>query len=416
MHSRVEQLISLMAQNVYFPFFCHPNPFCGNDKKGKELCDLLIVFDYSVVIISVKDCMYAPAKTRDNKIDIGWNRWVKKAINESVSQIEGAEKYILSKRPVASCIGGPIIPMPHKIKHIYRIAIAFGSQGAKSIPLDSTTKNNKYVHILNEACLQVLFKEFTTIPDFLRYLDHREDLLKTRLVKVQGEQNLIGWYLAGGCSFSKVKRLGRREMIAGPAFYEKYLASPQYVKIHNSYNYSRALDVALLEVIETAKRDGQDYIHQYAIPFGRLHRDERVSIAEAISDMRNEIPKDCYHSRTLHFDNNSKYVYLVMSGPVREPREVHREQLLKFADMAFLTAYGHRKQLPIEFCGLGVVKADYGPNTWIDFVRISFNEMNDIAEAEARYLDFKKTEVWSRMTEKDSQTFRTEANSSELNS
>ena len=57
---------------------------------GKEVCDLLAVFDNHVMIFSDKDCHF-----QDNKdLRIAWARWYKKAVLASAAQIWGAERWI----------------------------------------------------------------------------------------------------------------------------------------------------------------------------------------------------------------------------------------------------------------------------------------------------------------------------------
>ena len=47
-----EELISKLCKETFLSFWSFPMPFV---KKGKELCDLLVVCDPDIIIFSVKD-------------------------------------------------------------------------------------------------------------------------------------------------------------------------------------------------------------------------------------------------------------------------------------------------------------------------------------------------------------------------
>lgn len=85
-----EELVASLCGRSFLSLWTHPNP---TGKKGKELCDCLIVCSSHVVIISVKECFY---KDTGNKT--GWDRWTKVAIKKSAAQIYGAERWLNSAK------------------------------------------------------------------------------------------------------------------------------------------------------------------------------------------------------------------------------------------------------------------------------------------------------------------------------
>jgi len=64
----------------------HANPV---GKKNKELCDCLVVCGIHVLIISVKEIDF-----RDTGDKVGLERWQRAAIEKSVQQIWGAERWL----------------------------------------------------------------------------------------------------------------------------------------------------------------------------------------------------------------------------------------------------------------------------------------------------------------------------------
>jgi hypothetical protein len=61
----------------------YENPYYAS---GKELCDVLIIFEDDVIIISDK-----LNQTGNHQIQmVNWKRWYKKAVDGSVRQLRGA--------------------------------------------------------------------------------------------------------------------------------------------------------------------------------------------------------------------------------------------------------------------------------------------------------------------------------------
>jgi hypothetical protein len=57
---------------------------------GKEVCDLLVVFENHVIIFSDKQCSFFDS----GDLQVEWRRWYKRAILKSAQQVWGAERWI----------------------------------------------------------------------------------------------------------------------------------------------------------------------------------------------------------------------------------------------------------------------------------------------------------------------------------
>lgn len=57
---------------------------------GKEVCDMLVVFENHILIFSDKYCEFP----QSSDIDLNWSRWFRRAILASADQIFGAERWI----------------------------------------------------------------------------------------------------------------------------------------------------------------------------------------------------------------------------------------------------------------------------------------------------------------------------------
>ena len=131
-------------------------------KNGKELCDVLAVCDPNVVIFSVKEL--AVSATGDASLD--WKRWHRRAIDESVKQIYGAERWLRSAERIVRSDGTPSIGLPDVEKRrIHRVAVAFGSSG--TVPISMGDFGKGFVHVLTEESLELVLAELDTVEDLV---------------------------------------------------------------------------------------------------------------------------------------------------------------------------------------------------------------------------------------------------------
>jgi len=54
--------------------------------EGKEVCDLLVVFENDIVIFSDKDCEFR----RTGDLQTNWSRWFRKAVIGGAEQLWGS--------------------------------------------------------------------------------------------------------------------------------------------------------------------------------------------------------------------------------------------------------------------------------------------------------------------------------------
>jgi hypothetical protein len=236
-----------LARKSLLTLWCHPNVFTdegrGNGKgDGKELCDLLVVFGNHVVLFSDKDCQYKPH--RDPKV--AWSRWYKRSIEASARQLAGAKSWIerfpdrlfldrQCQHPLPLQIPAP----EHRRVHLVAVArgatasavehwklvanrlgdnndLFRGPPGPSSGSLMLCTEIEKRqhyerpfqigwplgrsqcVHVFDDETLDVIFSVLDTVPDFVRYLEKKEELLQRpgEHLVVPGEEDLLAMYLS----------------------------------------------------------------------------------------------------------------------------------------------------------------------------------------------------------------------------
>ena len=128
-----EKYLSYLCGQTFLSLWCFPNVYTDEGVKtgreGKELCDLVIVFDNNVIIFSIKHCKFKD----DEELEENWKRWYKRAILKSVKQIYGAQRWIMwnpsrifldkkGKSPL------PIALPPKSQMKVYRVAVALGAR------------------------------------------------------------------------------------------------------------------------------------------------------------------------------------------------------------------------------------------------------------------------------------------------
>lgn len=164
-----ERFVANLCQRSFLKLWTHPNP---KGKKNKELCDCLVVCGPHVIIISVKENEY-----KDTGDNTGWERWQKAAIEKSVSQIWGAERWLESVDEFVRH-DGRIISLPKKDERQYhRVSVSLGGKG--HVPLKWGDFGNGFVHVCDEFSVGVIFNALDTITDFVEFLTATESLVKS---------------------------------------------------------------------------------------------------------------------------------------------------------------------------------------------------------------------------------------------
>lgn len=233
---------------------------CPTAKIGKEVCDLLVVFQDHIIIFSDKDCVYPDGDDEQ----LNWQRWFKRAVRKSAEQIWGAERWIKTHPQRLfldpACAQRFPFPLPDPATAIFhRIVVAHGAAeacrrffggGSGSLIMDSTVigsahmaKDSKpfaigqidpakgYVHVFDDTSLEIIMSTLDTVTDFVSYLTKKERFMTSgKAIFVTGEEELLAFYL------KDINSDGEHDFIV-PAdidglciqegMWEEYLSSPQ---------------------------------------------------------------------------------------------------------------------------------------------------------------------------------------------
>jgi len=127
--SSSEKYLKNKCEKTFLSLWSYPNLYT-QEQKGKELCDVLVLFEDHICIFSDKYCDFQ----EDKPINVAWNRWFRHTIRNASKQIMGAERYLRKKLPVfLDAKNTQIFPLSINITEktkIHRIIIARGIKKA----------------------------------------------------------------------------------------------------------------------------------------------------------------------------------------------------------------------------------------------------------------------------------------------
>lgn len=180
-----------LCKKSFFSLFSFVNPV---GKKDKELCDVIVICGSDIVLISVKEINIS----QSDNYDVDYNRWNKRAIEDSLKQLNGAERFLKSVSSFKLKDAKEEIELP-KEKNFYKIALAIGGIG--KFPLPESIRNNGYVNIMDEISFHSIISELDTMKDFILYLREKQAKLLDVHFTGNGEEDLLAFYLCNELNF-----------------------------------------------------------------------------------------------------------------------------------------------------------------------------------------------------------------------
>jgi hypothetical protein len=200
--NETEQFVYKVCQKSFLSLWSYANPL---GKKGKELCDILIVSEPNIIIISVK---YIQITDSGNE-EVDVKRWWKKAVDKSVNQLYSAERWLQTAKYVTKSDSSRGLQLPSKFERkYYRISVSLGSEGKAPILSGDFGKGN--IRVFDERSFSIILQELNTISDFIQYLDTVEKFHEKGgqfWVNSGGEEDLLAYYLLNNRAFDDTSLL-----------------------------------------------------------------------------------------------------------------------------------------------------------------------------------------------------------------
>ncbi|MGA2650882.1 MAG: SEC-C domain-containing protein [Terracidiphilus sp.] len=321
--------------------------------QGKEVCDLLVVFDEHVIIFSDKDCEYKTIAGAE----LAWSRWVKRAVFKSADQVFGAERW-LKENPGRLFLDKechhpfPIHLPPARTMKVHRVVVAHGiaehcrialNDDVGSLIIDNTIRGlseheekpfcigqiapeRGFVHVFDDATLEIILTTLDTISDFVAYLDKKEKLLTGHLmISVSGEEELLGWYfqelnqekehdfiVPDGYTTLIVDKGKWRDFWYGPQRKSQVLANSR------SYFWDRLIETFITHLINGTQRSATSTdIAEQEIIFRWLAREPRTRrrmLSDALLGLAFKTPNDHKATRIIKPSRpgDPYYIFLVL--------------------------------------------------------------------------------------------------------
>ncbi|MGV8092267.1 MAG: hypothetical protein AB2L24_10435 [Mangrovibacterium sp.] len=242
-----EKFVSELCEKSFLPFWSFPSPL---GKKNKELCDVLVVCENSIIIISIKDIKVSEHSDEN----IRYERWQKKAILSSIDQIYGAERFLKNGNEITLSDKITKIQLPpHPNREIFRIAIAFG--GKKEYPLETGEFGSGFVHVFDEQSTFTVLSELDTITDFVNYLKAKEKFLANKTIMVPREIDFLALYLKTTLEFDFIPDT----VVLDEGMWEDYLEDDEYKYWQKEIPQSYVWDEIVSQLHAIHIKDKKDY-------------------------------------------------------------------------------------------------------------------------------------------------------------
>lgn len=220
--SESERVIHWLGHKAFLSWWAHPNPFRKTSPgavPNKEICDLLVAFEDDVLVFSDKRCEWIEHPDPN----ISWLRWHKRAVEKSISQLRGAERFIrqdpglLYQDPSCESVLSVDRDRLRKAR-IHKIAVVQGAEAAvrKAVGGPGTLMiesiggtdpspftlgqvfDGSMYHVMDGVAARMTLTNLDTARDFVRYLNERERFFKSTSILVPGEDELLAIYLMNG--------------------------------------------------------------------------------------------------------------------------------------------------------------------------------------------------------------------------
>lgn len=327
-----EVLVERLARRSFLSLWSEPNPLA---RKGKELCDLIVVCDPDVILISVKEV----ALERGGNVEVDANRWRRRAIDKSVEQLYGAERHLARMDRVmrVDASAGLALP-PVRSRRIHRIAVALGACGA--VPISSEDWGKGFVHVMDELALDRILTELDTVTDVVDYLRAKEQLLARSRVVIPGgdESDLLAVYLHHGRCFPVKADV----LLIEPGSWALLTSKPEWARRKladaDSYVWDGLIEtlIELTGVEGSVGAQGLDEREAILRVLARESRFSRRILGQQFNDFMARAAAAEIRARQAHSPSGVVYVFLATGRT--EPRD-HRANELRLR--SFVTRGQH---------------------------------------------------------------------------
>ena len=340
-----ERYLTKLCDRTFLSLWSYPNPFrdqAGPNQDGKEICDLLVVFENNIIIFSDKHCEFPD--TGDHDLD--WTRWYRRAIEKSARQLWGAERWIrahpdrvfldakctkkfplslvvapttafhrvvIAHGATAQCIrevggSGSLMVSSAIVSDDHKLARATGGMPFTVGQVDSS---KGYVHVLDDTTIDILLQTLDTVADLCVYLTKKENFIKGSVTLfAAGEEELLAYYLThlnSNKEYDFVFQDDVTTVTLDAGSWQEFARSPQRASQIEANEISYVWDDIIerfthhflqgtSQFLSSTTLSSQELILRF---YAREPRLRRRVLSSAIIDMVRTTPPDCRRLRVL---------------------------------------------------------------------------------------------------------------------
>lgn len=262
-----EELLQQIAHQTFLVDWCYPNPKLPD---GKELCDLLVVFDSTVIVWQAKSLKVG----KDGNLR-------EKEVDKNLRQLAGARRQLMDLKTPVTLENERRIPErfdPGTITDIFLISVLLG-ETPNSQSLATRVKSHQ-CHVFDREFAEIVLNELDTIDDFCGYLREKERVREHvgSLILNGGEKELLGYYLLNGRSLASLE--GHAAVFLGESTWDDFRTRPEYREKKQADEVSYVWD-ELIELTHTG--DSCEY-ERIARELARPSRFDRRCLAKAYEE------------------------------------------------------------------------------------------------------------------------------------
>ncbi|XOF34520.1 MAG: YecA family protein [Candidatus Electrothrix sp. YB6] len=352
--TKTEKYLAKLSEDTFFGLWSYPNIYTdeGISKtgQGRELCDLLVVFERKIIVFSDKDISF------NSNIDlhVAWKRWFLKSVIRSSKQLYGAESWI-KKYPDRLYLDKeckkkfPIFLNQHDYE-IHLIAVTWNSYkaavhhfGGESsgtfiqnylydesqcseypFTLGNFSPDKTFIHVLDKFSLDLLMTELDTASDFTDYLKFKEKNIKDRaVIYSSGEEEMLAYYFLKNNPFFAFSTTNE-PILLSEGLWNNIKNSQEYELLcserKKSYLWDRLIRHFTNHVLkatgyEEAKKIEFEYHERAVRKLSAENRLSRTLLSKAFIEKFDEVPHDKRSGRVVYSPDRPEKLFVFLFLP-----------------------------------------------------------------------------------------------------
>jgi hypothetical protein len=214
-----EQYLSQLCDRTFLKLWSYPNPY---RERGKELCDLIAVFENHVYLFFDRETKALIGDVGD--FNLAWERWKKEAVAKQIRSAKKARNHVLKNRDKIFLDAACTVPVPVRIPQgaifVHTIIVAHGaSEACKLYSTDNVSgslaviysddgydapspapfvvhlERAEPVHLFDSHTVDIMLGELDTFYDFTSFIVAKEAAIaKYDYISYAGEEDVLAHY------------------------------------------------------------------------------------------------------------------------------------------------------------------------------------------------------------------------------